>query len=90
MTVPADPLASRKRSALQELGDAWYQARKTVGLIVPSAHVPEEHNVLLNPTHPSFGELQITYERTFSYDRRLLRERTDTHRPRPASDRNPG
>lgn len=76
MTVPADPLASRKRSALQGLGDAWYQARKTVGLIVPSAHIPEEHNLLLNPTHPSFGELQITYVRPFSYDRRLLRERS--------------
>lgn len=73
MAVPADPLASRKRSELQELGDAWYLARKTVALIVPSAHVPEERNALLNPTHPSFGELRITYERAFSYDRRLLR-----------------
>lgn len=74
MAVPADPLASRTRSELQELGDAWYQARKTVALIVPSAHVPEERNTLLNPTHPSFGELRIQYERVFSYDRRLLRE----------------
>lgn len=74
MAVPADPLASRERSELQKLGDAWCQARRAVGLIVPSAHVPEERNVLLNPTHPSFGELRITYERVFSYDRRLLRE----------------
>jgi RES domain-containing protein len=41
--------------------------RRTVGLVVPSAHVPEESNLLLNPEHKAFGRLSVTRERVFAY-----------------------
>jgi RES domain-containing protein len=65
MRAPRDPAA--EPTHLQKLGDRWYQRRRTVGLVVPSAHVPEEPNLLLNPGHEAFGRLAITRERVFLY-----------------------
>lgn len=69
MRAPPDPAA--QPTQLQKLGDAWYQQRRTVGLVVPSAHVPEEANLLLNPEHEAFRRLTVTRERVFLYDPRL-------------------
>jgi RES domain-containing protein len=69
MRVPRDPAAEPTR--LQKLGDTWYRRQRTVGLMVPSAHVPEESNLLLNPEHEAFRRLAITRERVFLYDARL-------------------
>ncbi len=57
---------------LRDLGTSWVEAAKTVGLVVPSAVVPEEHNVILNPAHPDFAKIQISSMRAFSFDKRLL------------------
>jgi RES domain-containing protein len=38
----------------RDLGDGWLLARQSPALLVPSAIVPSEHNVLLNPAHPDF------------------------------------
>jgi RES domain-containing protein len=42
-------------SVTQALGDAWLAARPSVGLLVPSAIVPNEMNCLINPAHPQFS-----------------------------------
>lgn len=39
------------------LGDAWLDAGRSAGLLVPSAVVPIERNLLLNPGHARIGEL---------------------------------
>ena len=39
---------------------------------VPSVIIPEEDNLIINPTHPRAAELRIVSERRFSYDPRLL------------------
>lgn len=41
------------------VGDEWIQVDESVALSVPSAVVPRETNVLLNPGHPNFRELTI-------------------------------
>lgn len=59
------------------IGDAWIAAERSLGLIVPSVHVPSsarEMNVLLNPLHPRFAEIKPSIEE-FAYDRRLLQGR---------------
>ena len=57
----------------KDLGTKWSKSRKTVGLVVPSALVPQEQNVLLNPTQPDFSRLRIGAPEPFAFDPRLVR-----------------
>jgi RES domain-containing protein len=70
---PAADLYPRQHlsTALQERGDTWYASQRTSGGVVPSAHVPEEPNLLLNPTHHDFPRIAIEYVREFHYVPRL-------------------
>lgn len=49
-----DPIAHPQTVAI---GDEWLQAKECVALRVPSAVVPGERNVILNPQHPQFRKL---------------------------------
>lgn len=57
---------------LQTLGTKWAEEGRTVGLVVPSAVVPEENNVILNPEHRDFAKIKISDMRAFRFDKRLL------------------
>lgn len=54
-----------------DLGDTWLKAARTALLVVPSAIVPEEQNVLLNPRHPQAAQVTATLLRPWVYDQRL-------------------
>jgi RES domain-containing protein len=56
----------------QALGDAWAEAARSAILMVPSAPVPEEWNVLINVQHPEARRCTIVRERPFVYDPRLV------------------
>ena len=58
--------------ACKELGDAWVRRGQTLAFRVPSAPVPEETNVLLNPGHPAARRVRVVAERLFYFDPRLL------------------
>ncbi|HXU94331.1 MAG TPA: RES family NAD+ phosphorylase [Gallionella sp.] len=53
------------------IGDAFLLAATHLGLIVPSAVMPEACNVVLNPNHPEFGVVAISIIRPFEFDSRL-------------------
>lgn len=55
------------------IGDAWARAATHLGLPVPSAVIPSETNVLLNPRHAGIGAVAIVGETPFRFDTRLLR-----------------
>jgi len=59
----------------QALGDAWLAGGKTALLSGPSAPVPEENNVMVNPRHVDAARVQITSQRKFAFDSRLSRKR---------------
>ena len=62
--------------ASAKLGSAWYQAGKSVFLVVPSVVVPEERNVLINAKHPDAQRfLKARVIRRFSYSEVLGRGR---------------
>lgn len=54
-----------------EIGDDWLQAGSQLALRIPSALIPEESNILLNPLHPDFSKIIISAPRDFSFDPRL-------------------
>lgn len=55
-----------------EIGDRWVRERRVVALRVPSALVPEEQNVLLNPRHRDMARVRVMRRRPFAFDPRLL------------------
>ncbi len=55
----------------QQLGDAWLNGMKSAVLSVPSAIVPQEQNLLLNPQHPDFQKIKLLRTEDFVFDPRI-------------------
>jgi RES domain-containing protein len=58
--------------ALAAFGDRWVAEQRTAVLLVRSALIPSELNVLLHPTHADAARITYTAPEPFSYDPRLL------------------
>ena len=58
--------------ACRAIGDTWLAEERTAVLRVPSAVVPEEWNVIINPRHRVANAIQIVRRRPFAFDSRLL------------------
>ena len=61
-------------SATRLLGDAWARESRSAALAVPSAIIPEELNLLLNPNHPDSAKIKTAKPTPFAFDPRLLKE----------------
>jgi len=57
----------------QERGREWIDSNRSLALQVPSAIVPEESNVLLNPTHRGWRQVGVRIVRPFHFDRRMYK-----------------
>lgn len=55
----------------RNLGTVWLKDGLSLALKVPSAIVAEEWNVLINPTHPGFDQIQILPTKPYLLDSRL-------------------
>jgi RES domain-containing protein len=55
------------------VGDDWLAARTSVLLVVPSAIVPETHNVLINPDHPDAASVRLVDTSEHVIDPRLVK-----------------
>lgn len=56
-TLPAEWRRFPAPHGLRALGDAWAASKRSLAWSVPSAVVPQERNLVLNPAHPRFAEL---------------------------------
>ncbi len=61
-------------SVSAEAGNAWLDGLVSALLLVPSAIVPDEFNVLLNPRHADAAKVNARARRPWTYDDRLLAE----------------
>jgi RES domain-containing protein len=59
-------------SASKRFGDAWVAEGKSLGLLVPSVIAAEERNLVLNPTHPRFKDVQVVSRSRVQMDMRLF------------------
>lgn len=57
----------------QERGRRWIESSRSLALQVPSAIVPEESNLVLNPAHPEWGQVDVRVVRPFHFDRRMYK-----------------
>ncbi len=58
-------------AATRDLGTAFLEQKRAVGLVVPTAILPLGSNVLLNPLHPSFSLRWVRGPWAFRFDGRL-------------------
>jgi RES domain-containing protein len=58
---------------LAKIGTDWVEANSELLLFVPSAVVPGEYNVLINPAHGEMKRVKILGSETYKFDQRLLR-----------------
>jgi RES domain-containing protein len=70
--LPANWHATRNES-LRRFGDDWIEAGETVALLVPSAAIRGEWNVLLNPAHAHFSKVKLHRPAPFVFDLRMFR-----------------
>jgi RES domain-containing protein len=59
--------------SLRRFGDDWIRAGRTVALLVPSAAIHGEWNVLLNPAHRDFPRIRFQNPQQFEFDARMFR-----------------
>ncbi len=59
--------------SLRRFGDEWVRTGREVALLVPSAAVRGEWNVLLNPAHPDFSKIGFEEPQPFQFDARMFR-----------------
>ena len=71
-SLPTGWHESRDES-LRRFGDDWIHGSETAGLLVPSAAIRGEWNVLLNPAHPDFLRIQFRSPQQFEFDARMFR-----------------
>jgi RES domain-containing protein len=69
--LPADWQNAPPPDALKQLGIDWLQREQAVFLIVPFSIIPDETNLLLNPVHADFAQVQIGKPQPFVYDLRM-------------------
>lgn len=59
------------REDVQTLGDTWLARSHTLVARVPSSLIPHEYNLLINPEHPLFAQVQYAPSLPFRLDQRL-------------------
>ena len=59
--------------SLRAFGDGWIRAGETAALLVPSAVIHGEWNVLLNPAHLDFPKIRFKSPQPFQFDARMFR-----------------
>ena len=70
-TLPANWRRDPYPRELQLIGDRWLLAGSSVCLRVPSAVIPEEFNLLINPLHRDFHALHFLEPAEFKFDPRM-------------------
>jgi len=69
--LPGDWKAAPAPSSTRDFGTNWLKAAGNLVIKVPSAVVPEEWNLIINPLHPAIKECKIMDARDFVYDVRI-------------------
>ncbi len=58
-------------SITQDYGSKWIKEQLSLGLSVPSAVLPNEHNILINPHHPLISKLKVIHRGVLNLDSRV-------------------
>src|SRR5712671_5768538 len=62
-----------KRESTRRFGDEFIRAKRYLAILVPSAAIRGERNLLLNPVHPDFSKIKLAKPVAFDFDPRMFR-----------------
>ena len=79
-TLPAAWHQTRDES-LRRFGDDWIRSGESAALLVPSAAIRGESNVLLNPIHRDVFAIRFNQPAPFQFDVRMFRQAYLTETP---------
>lgn len=66
--LPADWRELPSSIGARHFGGARLSQRESLALKLPSAIIPEEHTLLVDPLHPDVVKLRVSGPRTFRFD----------------------
>jgi RES domain-containing protein len=71
-TLPAVKLPANWRQqpppeSTRRIGSDWLDGGTAVALRIPSALIPEDWSILINPAHPAFGMIRISKPQIFHF-----------------------
>lgn len=69
--LPPDWRTEEPRASTQRIGAEWQRGGESVALLVPSALIPQESCLLLDPEHPDTDRVMVGYPEPFDFDTRL-------------------
>ena len=69
--LPQDWRREEPALSTQDIGSEWQMRGESVALLVPSALIPQEFCLLLNPEHADTTRVMIGFPETFEFDSRL-------------------
>jgi RES domain-containing protein len=55
-----------------DFGTAWLKSNSHLGLIIPSAILPLERNIVINPNHQAASQIKVVEVYDFMYDPRMF------------------
>lgn len=58
-----------------DFGTGWLKSGSHLGLIIPSAILPLERNIVINPSHPAASQIKVVEIYDFMYDPRMFHAR---------------
>lgn len=64
---------TKNMALTQYFGQLWLQSKKSLLTEVPSAIIPVDKNILINPLHPDFSKIKILDVVDFNFDNRLVK-----------------
>ncbi len=59
---------------LRVIGDKWIREKSSLALLIPSAALRAEWNVLVNPLHKAIAEIKVEEPQAFRFDARMFRQ----------------
>lgn len=71
--LPTDWRALPYARHIRDVGDQWIQSDSSLAMSVPSALVPRESTILINPDHRDFHQLRVLSIEALVMDPRLIR-----------------
>lgn len=69
--LPIDWDARPSSTVSMHFGDQFVLAQQYLAIILPSVIMPEEFNIIINPSHPAFAGVTFNMKRPFTFDGRL-------------------
>jgi RES domain-containing protein len=71
-TLPSDWRHYPAPASLATIGSQWAQRKRSLLLRVPSVVVRGDFNVLINPAHPEFNQVDIVAVEPYELDKRFF------------------